>query len=147
MKMNLKKILLLVGTMATLCAATAHAERLAVLSKIANIRSGPGTQYEVMWQVEKYFPLSILEKHGRWYRFQDFENDIGWIHNSLVGKMPTVISRRPKCNVRSGPGTGNAIVFSVEKGIPFKVLGKKGNWLHVEHADGDSGWIYKTLVW
>jgi len=35
----------------------------------------------------------------------------------------------------------------VEKGIPFKVLGHKDNWLHVEHADGDQGWIHASLVW
>ncbi|MEA1968433.1 MAG: SH3 domain-containing protein, partial [Thermodesulfobacteriota bacterium] len=41
----------------------------------------------------------------------------------------------------------NAVVFSVEKGVPFKVLQKKGNWMKIEHSDGDVGWIYKTLVW
>ena len=134
-------ILLLVAT------GPAFAQRLAVSAGVANIRSGPGIQHEVMWQVEKYFPLKIIEKRGNWYHFKDFEDDRGWIHRSLVKKIPSVITARPKCNVRSGPGTGNDIVFSVEKGIPFKVLGRKGKWIHVEHADGDRGWIFRTLVW
>jgi SH3-like domain-containing protein len=31
--------------------------------------------------------------------------------------------------------------------VPFKVLDRKGEWLHVEHADGDRGWIHSSLVW
>lgn len=30
--------------------------RLAVSANIANIRSGPGTKYDVLWQVEKFSP-------------------------------------------------------------------------------------------
>jgi len=27
------------------------------------------------------------------------------------------------------------------------VLTRKGNWIQVRHADGDKGWIHKSLVW
>ena len=123
------------------------AERLTVTATIANIRSGPGTQYDTIWQVEKYHPLLILKKSGVWYHFKDFEGDEGWIHHSLVGKLPAVITKKEKCNIRSGPGTRQDIVFTVEKGIPFKVIQRKGNWINIQHADGEKGWIHKTLVW
>ena len=135
-------VALLVGV-----AASALAERLAVTAPVANIRSGPGTRHNVMWQVEKYFPLLVINKSGEWYQFKDFEGDRGWVHNSLVGKIPTVITKNDKCNIRSGPGTGNKILFTVEKGIPFKVLNRQGSWIHIEHSDGDRGWIHKALVW
>ena len=122
-------------------------QRLSINSKLANIRSGPGSNYEVLWQVEKYYPVIIINKKGNWYHFKDFENDTGWVHKSLVGKVKSVISIKKKCNVRSGPSSKNKVVFTVEKGVPFKLLGKKGNWLNVEYMDGDRGWIYKTLVW
>ncbi len=122
-------------------------ERLSVTSTVANIRSGPGTNHEVLWQLEKYHPLIILEKKGRWYHFKDFEDDSAWVHESLVGKMDTVISIKTNCNVRSGPGPNHDVIFMVEKGVPFKVLQRKGNWVKIEHADGDRGWIYKSLVW
>lgn len=127
--------------------ATAQAERMTVRSSIANIRSGPGTNYDVIWNVEKNHPLFILEKDGAWYRFRDFEGDEGWIHKSLLGDTPAVITDKPECNVRNGPGTNHEIRFTVEKGIPFKLIEREGNWLHVEHADGDRGWIHDSLVW
>ena len=58
-----------------------------------------------------------------------------------------MITVRDRCNIRSGPGNDFKIVFVAEKGIPFKVVKRKGNWIQVQHADGDKGWIYKSLVW
>jgi len=137
----------IITALCVLCSTAALAERLTVESDIANIRSGPGTKHDIIWNVEKYHPLFILEKSGNWYRFRDFEGDEGWIHNSLLGKTPAVITIKDTCNIRSGPGTNNAIVFTVEKGIPFKNLTKQGKWIQLEHADGDQGWIHQSLVW
>jgi len=128
-------------------AGTSWAERLAIRGSVANIRSGPGTNYDVMWKVEKYHPLDIIKKTGEWYKFRDFEGDLGWIHKSLLQKIPTVITTRDKCNVRSGPSTKQEIVFNIGKGIPFKVLKRQDSWIHIQHADGDKGWIHKSLVW
>ena len=130
-----------------LLAGTASAERLAVSAPVANIRSGPGTRHNVLWKVEKFFPVRIIEKSGEWYHFEDFEGDKGWVHQSLVRKIPTVVTKNDACNIRSGPGTNHKIIFTVEKGIPFKVLERKGSWIHIEHADGDKGWIHKSLIW
>lgn len=128
-------------------AGVANAERLAVSAPVANIRSGPGTGHNVLWKVEQYFPIFVIEKSGEWYRFEDFEGDKGWVHRSLVGKIPAVITKNDTSNIRSGPGTTHQVLFSVEKGIPFKVLKRENNWIHIEHADGDKGWIHKSLVW
>ena len=130
-----------------LLAGVASAERLAVSAPVANIRSGPGTNHEVIWKVQKYFPIRVIEKSGEWYHFEDFEGDRGWVHQSLVGKISTVITNNDACNIRSGPGTSHTIILTVEKGIPFKVLEREGSWIHIEHADGDKGWIYESLVW
>jgi len=126
---------------------TASAERLAVKASRANIRSGPGTSYDVLWEVERYHPFLIIDKKNKWYRFRDFEGDEGWVYKSLLDDIKTVITMKNKCRVRKGPGKKYDILFTTEKGIPFKVLKQEGGWIHVEHTDGDRGWIYKTLVW
>jgi len=131
----------------SVCAAVANAERLAISAPVANIRSGPGTSHNIIFKVEKYFPILVIEKSGEWYRFEDFEGDKGWVHRSLVGKIPSVITRNETSNIRSGPGTDHEVLFPVEKGIPFKVLKRENSWIHIEHADGDKGWIHKSLVW
>ncbi len=120
---------------------------MSVSVDVANIRTGPSTEDKQIWQVEKYHPLNIVQKQGQWCLIKDFEGDRGWISCSLMDKTRSVIVKKEKCNVRSGPGTDTAICFTVDRGVPFKVLKEKGDWLHVVHADGDDGWIHKNLVW
>jgi len=128
-------------------ASAASAERLTVGVSVANIRSGPGENYDILWSVEKYHPLNVFQKSGQWYHVRDFEGDEGWIHKPLLQNISSVITTKENCNIRSGPDTNFEISFTVEKGVPFKVLKREGSWIYIQHADGDKGWIYESLVW
>ncbi len=134
--------------MAVLAPSPLWAERLALAVEKANVRSGPGTEkYKVLWEIERYHPIQVVQKQGDWIFFKDFEGDEGWIHKRLVDKTPTVITRKDMVNIRSGPGTDAAISFRAERGVPLKVLERKGNWIRIQSAFGDKGWIHSKLVW
>ena len=135
-KDKMKYYSIVITTVLIIISSIAHAERLSVAGSVANIRSGPGTTHEVLWSVGKYYPLNILKKSGAWYRFRDFEEDEGWIHKSLVRKIPSVITKNEKCNIRSGPGTQYKILVTVGKGIPFKIIKRKGRRI---------SWPYRML--
>ncbi|MCP3942157.1 MAG: SH3 domain-containing protein [Desulfobacteraceae bacterium] len=142
-----KYILLSLAAMMIVAGSALSAERMVVKATIANLRSGPGSKYEVLWQVEKYHPVLVIEKRKSWYKIKDFEGDMAWIHKSLLGNINGVITIKAKCNVRSKPNKTGKILFTVERGVPFKVLKRSGDWIRIEHADGEIGWIYKSLVW
>ena len=150
-KLNIKVVIKIIITILTVLMIVSGSvlaqQRVTVTASIANMRSGPGTKYDVLWQVEQYHPVVIVKKKGNWYKIKDFEKDVAWIHKSLLGKVQGVITIKEKCNVRAKATAKSAVLFTVEKGVPFKVLEKNGNWLKIEHTDGDVGWIYKTLVW
>jgi SH3-like domain-containing protein len=131
----------------TVSGVASAADRYAVIGTLANIRSGPGTNHEVLYEAEKFYPVVILNKTGNWYQIEDYEGDIGWIHKSLVTKIYTVITIKSKCNIRSGPTIKDQILFVTEKGVPFEVLKREGNWIQVRHSEGHEGWIHKSLVW
>ena len=143
----MKPYLVILTILILINAGSALAERLTIIATVANIRSGPESKSDILWKVEKYYPIFVIKKSDSWYYFRDFEDDRGWVHKTLVGSIPSVITKKDLCNIRSGPSTKDKILFSVEKGIPFKVLEKKDRWRHVEHADGDRGWIFDGLVW
>ncbi len=124
-----------------------YAKRLAVIVKTANIRSGPGLNYDLIWKVDKFFPVEILKKSGKWYKFKDFESETGWIYKDNLKTIKTIITLKKKCNIRSGPGLKNRVIFTAEKGVAFKVIKTKGDWINILHADGDKGWIHKSIVW
>ncbi|MFP4194738.1 MAG: SH3 domain-containing protein [Desulfosalsimonas sp.] len=122
-------------------------QRMAVSADVANIRVGPGSDHEKLWQMEKNTPIMVQDSEGDWYRFEDFEGDRGFIHKDLVEDFETVITKKGLINIREDPGTDHEVAFQAEKGVPFRVLEKEGDWIHIKHADGEEGWIYKGLVW
>jgi SH3-like domain-containing protein len=143
----MKKTLLYTVLVFVLSVGTASAERLSVAVNKANVRSGPGKNYEVLWSVGKYFPVDIVKTSGDWRQIRDFEGDAGWIHHSLLKDVPSVIVKGSLVNVREGPGKDTKVLFQAETGVSFKVEEKKDKWLRVRHADGDTGWIHGSLVW
>lgn len=147
MKKPMKKILVFTLLVFVPCVGTASAERLSVAFDKANVRSGPGTSHEILWSVGKYYPVDIIKRSGNWYQVRDFEGDIGWIYRSLLKKISAVIVKGTIVNIREGPGTGFRVLFQAEKGVSFKLLNREKKWLKIQHADGEVGWIHKSLVW
>jgi SH3-like domain-containing protein len=130
-----------------LMAAPALAKMSSVSVATGNVRSGPGTNHEVLWSVGKYYPVKVVKKSGGWCYISDFEGDTGWMHQSLLKDIPSVIVKATLVNVRENPGTKARVIFQAEKGVSLKRIEKKKDWLKVQHADGDVGWIHESLVW
>lgn len=128
-------------------AVPALAERVSVSVPMANARSGPGTGYKILWKLERNHPLEVEKTSGPWIYFRDFEGDRGWVHRDIVSKADAVIVVKDQCNVRTGPGTEHGIAFTAARGVPFRVVERKGEWIHIRHADGEEGWIHRMMVW
>ena len=69
----------------------ANAEMLSVNSESVNLRSGPGTNYDVKWEYGKGFPLQVITKKGDWVKVSDFEKDSGWIFKPLLSQKGHMI--------------------------------------------------------
>jgi len=122
-------------------------EMASIAKDWVDVRSGPGTNYEVLWRVCKDYPVKILEKKENWAKTVGYENDIGWIRQSLLSNTQTVIVTADEVNIRTGPGIRYAIAFKAERGDIFHIVGRKGKWLKIGY-DGDyKGWIRQDLVW
>jgi len=143
----MKKIFFFTVLAVALWVGPASGKRLSVAAEKANVRSGPGTEHEILWVVGRYYPFDIIKKYGPWYKIRDFEEDIGWIHKSLLKDVPAVTVTGTRVNIREGPGKNFKILFQAEKGVSFKLLKRQKKWLKVKHADGEVGWIIKSLVW
>lgn len=150
MKRRKTLLVLAAGVLLLLLAAgpaLAASQRMSVKVNVANVRQSPSRSAKVVWQVARYHPFVILRKRGDWYKCRDFEGDTGWVAKAVLCRVPTVITIKNDCNVRSGPGTKNQILFILDREIPLKVLSRKGRWIKIEHEDGDRGWIHASLVW
>ena len=61
-------------------------------SNDANIRVGPSKNYPIeIKYIKKNYPLKVLEEYEEWRKVEDFKNNIGWIHKSLISGNRTGI--------------------------------------------------------
>ena len=133
----------------TLCFAfTAGAAEYVVVNKDGvNIRSGPSTKKEILWEVFENFPLKVIKRDGQWVQTQDFEGDKGWVFSPLLTKKKMVIVTVDAANLRIGAGTNYEIIATIKYGVVFKPLAREGEWVKVEHKDGTVGWLHDKLIW
>jgi len=117
-----------------------------VMKDGVNIRSGPSTKNDVLWEVFKDYPVEILQRKGDWVEVRDFENDKGWIYASLLSKEKTMIVKVENANMRSGPTKDDKIIATVKKGVVFTPVEQKGNWIKVQYKKDITGWMYNTLL-
>lgn len=120
---------------------------VSIKGSVVNMREGPGTNRQVLWELERGYPLQVLKRQGRWMLVRDFENDRGWVARSLVGRMPHHLVKSRVANVRRGPGTGHAIVGKASYGELLRTVGKRGSWVKVRRENGQVGWIVERLLW
>lgn len=127
-----------------------NAEALCVKVKNANLRKGPGLNFQNLWQVFKYMPFKRIGKKGQWLRVKDVDGDIFWIHKKLVTRaFKCAVVKKESINFRQGPGTKfpKTPWSPVEKYYSAKVIKIKGKWVKVMDSMGDVAWVYRPLVW
>jgi SH3-like domain-containing protein len=146
---KLFKIFFVLGCTCLLAStSTFAAEYLSITTDNGNVRTGPGTNYPASMELFQGYPLKVDTKEGEWYKVTDFENDSGWVHQSIVKKADTVIVNAEKSiNMRSGPSTKDAVVADVERGVVLTRISEQGQWTQVRHSSGTTGWIYSPLLW
>ena len=54
-------------------------EMVSIKGNVVNMRSGPGTTSQILWELEQGYPLQVLKRKGDWLQVRDFENDKGWV--------------------------------------------------------------------
>ena len=150
--MKNKKLKALLTIFVILLPFIVSAQMTTVKGDRVNSRKGPGTKYAIQWEYGNGLPLEVVEHNQNWIKVKDFENDIGWIHKSLLHNEPHVIVKvnkntSKKVNIRKSPSIKSEIVGEAFYGVVFKTLEKKQGWVKVQHETGLTGWINEKLLW
>ena len=75
-----------------------------------NLRTGPGVQYPVDWvYLRQNLPMEIIAEYGTWRKVRDWQGTQGWVHQSMVSGLRTLIitgttrTVRRKADAKSPP--------------------------------------------
>lgn len=129
-----------------------YSSALCVKATKANIRSGPGTDYEAIWQVYRFMPFEKVgtSLSGDWYAVRDMDGDIGWIHKTLVtNKYRCGVVKSRIVNIRKGPGTRFSKVYPepAQRYDSYRIIQKQGRWMKVKDEWNTIGWIRDDYLW
>ena len=128
------------------CAPVMADEYMSVARDGINLRSGPNTSSNALFELPKGYPLKILSHEKQWVKVSDYEGDKGYIMENLLSKTPFVIVKVKECMVRQNPDPKAPVLGNVSKDVIFQKAEVKGSWFKVVHPKL-TGWVYKSQVW
>lgn len=141
------KRFLLAVALVLMVASVASARMVSVRGNKVDMRSGPGSGYSVLWELGRGYPLKVIGSKKGWVKVVDFENSAGWIARRLLCRVPHMVVKKKRINIRSGPSTRYRIVAKANYGVVFRTLAKRGRWVKVQHENGLVGWTERRLLW
>ncbi|MFA7665388.1 MAG: SH3 domain-containing protein [Burkholderiaceae bacterium] len=145
---NLSIFRVLVAVLLAFSAAAAQAvEMVSVDRPVINMRTGPGTNHEATWRLNRGYPLMIIARKDGWLQVRDFEGDTGWVQGNLTAKKPFFVVKGQDVNIRSGPGTNHPVVGKALYGEVMQTLEHGPGWARVRNGEGLTGWIARSLLW
>ncbi|MEA1962132.1 MAG: N-acetylmuramoyl-L-alanine amidase [Bacillota bacterium] len=127
---------------------TASAQTAVINTEVVNIRSGPGTNYQVSGNLLKDAEVDILEKQGEWSQVR-FGSVSGWVHNDLLKfNQPDIYLQviNGPINVRTGPGTSYSKAGMIDNQAIYPVVGQENDWYQIQLSDGKMAYVANWLV-
>jgi len=112
-----------------------------------NLRTGPGTGFEVLYAMPHGSEVQTLEWSGRWVRVRHESGRTGWCASKYLARtgparLYVYSARDGYLNLRSGPGTSYAVIMQMHNDEHVDVLGSSGSWRQVRHESGAVGWAH-----
>ena len=117
-----------------------------------NMRTGPGTAYAVILTIPKGSQVEVLSEAGGWASVT-YAGKTGYASTSYLSGTapgtgtPTVTTKytTANLNLRTGPGTGYAIILTIPKGSQVQVLSTANGWSNVTYS-GRTGYASATYL-
>ena len=120
-----------------------------VTANSLNVRSGPGTNHNVVTTVKKNQVYTIVETSNNWGKLK---SGAGWICLDYTSKntaatvktepsYKTMTVTASALNIRKGPGTSYQIVGTYKKGTKVKIYSIANGW-----AKCDKGYISEKYI-
>lgn len=137
-----------------------------------NFRTGAGTNNSIKGSLKQGTELQVVEddKNSAWVKVRTSDGEEGYVYRKYVsyekanpietlndtgikqkfseGQTVSVHTKGSRLNIRSGAGTNNSVIGSIENAADIKVLDDDGksNWVHIVTSDGKEGYVYRDYL-
>lgn len=111
------------------------------------VHSEPDEKSSIRYVVRKGYPFIVLNSDGDWVHVKDRDHESGWVSENQLSDERHAIVSASETSARERADDEAKILFKAKRGVIFKVVAQKDNWVHVRHFDGDAGWIRSADLW
>ena len=113
----------------------------------ANLRSGPGSEYPVLWQYRQAgLPLLVDAEFGVWRKVRDADGTTGWMHGAGLSLRRMAFIHDGMAKIYQQDSSESGVVAVAEKNALLELESCPKNWCRVT-TDTVKGWIQRTKIW
>ncbi|WP_312653792.1 SH3 domain-containing protein [Proteiniclasticum sp.] len=126
---------------------TVAASEIKVTTASLNMRTGPGTGYSIILVIPKGASVSVTGYSGVWVKVT-YSGKNGYCHTDYLKDQAVTTEVRfttANLNMRTGPGTGYAILLVIPKGSEVRVISTADGWSKVVY-NGKSGYASSAYL-
>ena len=111
-----------------------------------NMRTGPGTQYDVIRELQTDEQVEYLKRSGKWAKVKSGDTEGYVFAKYLTREKPiaagTVLTAKSAVNVRSEASTASTKLWKLNKGDNVTVFAVHDKWLEIKF-DTTTAFVYK----
>ncbi len=123
----------------------AYAAETKMTTAALNLRSGPGTSYSILLTMPEGSSVTVLSTSGSWSKVT-YQGTTGYAYSAyLAAPSGTTYYTTTGLNLRTGPGTGYAIILTMPKGSRVTVYSIASNWAKLSYS-GRTGYAYAPYL-
>ena len=111
-----------------------------------NVRYGPSFNSPVKFIYKKInLPIKLIDKKENWRRIIDLKNNSGWIHQSQLKKVNSIIPLQDKVLFKKASNFSRPIAL-IKKGRVLIIQKCEINWCKIK-SKKFKGWVKTDNVW
>ncbi len=158
MRKQLLRVLILASLICLALTVTAFADDATVTGNEVNMRSGPGTNYEVIDCLEKGATVTVNDCSNYYWYNVTYNGKTGFMASGYLKINPAPIVEQVTesatqnghinamyVRFRSGPGTDYSVLGEYNTGTKLTITGSSGGWTQV-NINGKDGYVYASYV-
>ena len=145
-KLKFKKIFIIF--LMLLFSSTVYASDifLSLKKNKVNVRYGPSFNSPVKFIYKKInLPIKLIDKKENWRRIIDLKNNSGWIHQSQLKKVNSIIPLEDKVLFKKASNFSKPMAL-IKKGRVLIIQKCEINWCKIK-SEKFKGWVKTDNVW
>ena len=146
LKINLKIIFLFLFVLFFSSKTLAEEIFLSLKKNKVNVRYGPSFESPVKFIYKKInLPIKQIDKKENWRRIIDLKNNSGWIHQSQLKKVNSIISLEDKILFKK-PSKFSKPLAKIKRGRVLIYQKCENDWCKVK-SEKFKGWVKIDNIW